>query len=97
SLINVGEIHYIVAKSRSHERADEIRDLLVKMPIELVSVTDALVWKAAELKSRHPLSYADAFAAALALDKQRTLVTGDREFEAVEAGEGLSIKWLNRQ
>ncbi len=97
SLIHAGEIYYIVAKSRSRDRADEIRNVLAKMPIELVSVTDALIWQAAALKSRHPLSYADAFAAALALDKQRTLVTGDREFESVEAAEGLSIKWLTRQ
>ncbi len=97
SLVNAGEVYYIVAKSRSAEKADEIRRVLEKMPVTLTPVTDELVWRAASLKSRHPLSYADAFAAALALGKDATLVTGDREFEPLEAAEGLSVQWLRRR
>lgn len=96
SCINAGEIFYIVAKSRSRQHADDIRQVLERMPVSLAPVTDELVWQAAELKASYPLSYADAFAAALALAQDATLVTGDREFEPLESGDGLTVKWLER-
>ena len=40
--------------------------------------------RAAELKARYPISYADAFALASAIEHQAELVTGDPEFRQVE-------------
>jgi ribonuclease VapC len=96
SRINAGEIFYIIAKNRSRQQAEDIRQVLERMPISLSPVTHELVWHAAELKASYPLSYADAFGAALALGKGATLVTGDQEFEPLESAEGLSVQWLQR-
>ena len=51
-----------------------------------------MVLQAAGDKSRHKISYADAFAAALAKQQNAELVTGDRQFRALE-GE-IKIHWL---
>lgn len=50
------------------------------------------VLEAARIKALHPLSYADAFAVATAARFGATVVTGDREFEAVEGI--VPIEWL---
>jgi ribonuclease VapC len=51
-----------------------------------------LVFEAAHLKARYPISYADAFAAALAKRNGAHLMTGDPEFKAVEPE--VAIHWL---
>ncbi len=50
---------------------------------------------AARIKAEHPLSYADAFAAALAQELGASLVMGDPEFKTVEST--VNVMWLNRQ
>ncbi|MEW5989188.1 MAG: PIN domain-containing protein [Chloroflexota bacterium] len=44
------------------------------------------------MKAAYPLSYADAFAAALAQELKATLVTGDPEFRPLIAL--IAIEWL---
>lgn len=56
---------------------------------------DSYTYAATHLKARHPISYADAFAAALAQLESATLVTGDREFEAVQGV--IRIEWLEKR
>jgi len=53
-----------------------------------------LTRQAAELKSKHRMSYAGCFAAALARQRKAELVTGDRDFRQVE-GE-VKILWLEK-
>ena len=48
--------------------------------------------RAAELKAKKKMSYADCFAAALAKLRKAELVTGDKEFRQV-AGE-VKILWI---
>jgi predicted nucleic acid-binding protein len=47
---------------------------------------------AADFKSRHKISLADAFAAALARERKTDLVTGDPEFKPLE--KEIKIDWL---
>jgi len=47
---------------------------------------------AAHVKAHHPISYADAFAVALAQEMDASVVTGDPEFECVE--ELIPVVWL---
>jgi ribonuclease VapC len=49
---------------------------------------------AAHIKARHPVSYADAFAVALAQEYGATVVTGDPEVRAVESL--INVDWLPR-
>ena len=57
-------------------------------------VDDALVDEAADLKSRYPIAYANAFAAVPAMRLGVPLVTGDREFRRLEADGLLSLRWV---
>ncbi|NUM62341.1 MAG: PIN domain-containing protein, partial [Ignavibacteriaceae bacterium] len=51
-----------------------------------------LTLQAAQYKAYHKVSYADAFAAALAKMKKAQLVTGDREFKVLERE--IKINWI---
>ena len=53
------------------------------------------VLAAAHIKAAHLVAYADAFAAALALELDSTLLTGDPEFHSLEGK--ISIEWMPRR
>lgn len=94
SLINAGEVFYITAKKHSFAKAQEVIQALLSSPINFLLPTEEEIWRAAEIKARYPLSYADAFAVALSLLKEATLVTGDPEIKHLEDKESLSLVWL---
>jgi len=60
-------------------------------PIDLIPATYDLTKQAAEFHSRHPLPYADCFAAALTADRQATLATSDKHFARVTSH--LRLLW----
>lgn len=79
SIVNIGEVYYRVGKTRNQNEADSILKDLYLLPIEVVSADDDTVLAAARLKIAHVLSYADAFAAVTAQQKDAILLTGDPE------------------
>ena len=91
SAINVGEVYYFLRKHHSEALAESWREASGTLPvtIELPSADD--IWNAAVLKSRFPIAYADAFAAALAQKYHCPLVTGDPEFRRVDQ---LEVDWI---
>ena len=97
SVINWGEIYYSIMRGASQEIADSKAHDIAGMRIELVPV-DArdldLIRQAAVFKATKKMSYADCFAAALAKTKNAELVTGDRDFRAVES-DLKKIHWLS--
>ena len=62
--------------------------------IKEIEAERSLVLDAAHLKAHHPISYADAFAAALAARESAVVLTGDPEFEAVQ--DLVEVGWLGR-
>lgn len=90
--INVGEVYYVIARNRSEGAAEDFLARLETLPIELVPNSLADIVVAARIKAAYPLAYADAFAAATALRFDATVVTGDREFRAIE--HLVPIDWL---
>jgi predicted nucleic acid-binding protein len=82
--INWGEFYYIVKRRVGPTKTMEALRLLEQLPIELFPVDQPLVRAAAEIKSEHALSYADAFCVATAQRLNATILTGDPEFESVE-------------
>ena len=92
SIVNAGEIWYILAREISEAKADEAVTDLTGLGIELIDADWSLTRMAATFKARHRMSYADCFAAALAKDRKSDLVTGDKEFKQIE-GE-VSVRWL---
>jgi predicted nucleic acid-binding protein len=92
SIINAGEVWYILARKMSEAQADEAVTDLTGLGVELIDADWPLTRMAGTFKARHRMSYADCFAAALAKDRKSDLVTGDKEFKQVE-GE-VSVRWL---
>ena len=93
SIVNAGEVWYILAREISEARADEAVADLTGLGVELVDADWPLTRIAGTFKARRKMSYADCFAAALAKDRKSDLVTGDKEFRQVEEEE-VSIHWL---
>jgi len=92
SIINAGEVWYILAREISEAKADEALADLTGLGVELIEADWPLTRLAGTFKARHKMSYADCFAAALAKDRKAGLVTGDKEFKQVEGK--VSIHWL---
>ncbi len=92
SIINAGEVWYILAREMSEADADEAVAELTRLGIELVDAGWTVTRIAAAFKARRKMSYADCYAAALAKDRKCELVTGDKEFKQVEGD--IGIRWL---
>jgi predicted nucleic acid-binding protein len=92
--VNVGEAFYIEQRKHGEARLPLIDDALGKLPIKVVDVDRSLAKAAAALKATRRMSFADCFAVALAQARGGRLVTGDREFQAVEPE--TPIVWLPR-
>ena len=93
SVISLGEVYYIAAK-RTDMREDEVLSDVLSMPLALVDASMMLVLEAAQVKAKYPLSYADCFAVAVAQRYDAAIVTGDPEFEQLEANGEVQIEWL---
>ncbi|MDA2928178.1 PIN domain-containing protein, partial [Acidobacteria bacterium AH-259-G07] len=55
------------------------------LPVSILSVSDSGVMEAARIKGKYPVSFADAFAVAAALEHKAIVVTGDPEYQAVSS------------
>ena len=91
--VNYAEVQYIIRRKDGDTAWRMIAEELVTAPIEFHPVGRALADLAADFKTRHSLSLADACAAALAKLRHAELVTGDSEFKPVE--KEIKIIWLD--
>lgn len=94
-VVNWGEIYYNTMRKVSQQAAEQKAREIAGLAIELVGLDDSnldLVRQAAIYKATRKLSYADAFAAALAKIRNAELVTGDEEFKQVQ--DEIKIAWL---
>jgi ribonuclease VapC len=92
SLINLGEVSYIVERRWGIEKTQITLAYLEATNIQFAEVEKNRVLAAAHLKAKYPIAYADAFAAALAIELEATLITGDPEFQALSSL--FDIEWL---
>jgi ribonuclease VapC len=90
--VNYGEVYYIVLRECGQDKADEVERTIKTLPIEIVDVNIQLAKEAAQLKAIKKISYADCFAAALARLHKGEVITGDREFKALE--DEFKIAWI---
>jgi ribonuclease VapC len=81
-----------VARSRRGLRRRAAIAPLDLLGIRVVDADRQLTFAAAHIKAGHALSYADAFAAALARSLNAVLITGDPEFRSVESL--VRVQWL---
>ena len=79
SWINLGEVFYTIARRKGLEAAEIVLDDIQILPVRLHVPSKADILAAAMVKSKHRVSYADAFAVSLAQKINGTIVTGDPE------------------
>ena len=94
TVVNLGEVYYRTAKEADLLIALEALEMVERLPIQFVEANRTLTLAAADIKAQYALSYADCFAAALALQLDAAVVTGDPEFEQLERAGIISIEWL---
>ena len=92
SVVNLGEVWYSVARTTSPETADQYVHEIDGMAIDIVDADWIQTHQAAVFKANGNIAYGDCFAASLAKNRKAELVTGDKEFKALE-GE-IKITWL---
>ena len=91
-IINLGEVFYRLCRVSGMKRGEEILDKIRMLPIQILSISDEEVMEAAKIKAKYPISYADAFAVAKALQSGATVVTGDPEYKKVS--KIIEILWV---
>lgn len=92
NVINMGEIIYTVQRRFGLQFKLEVVMNISRLGIVILPATNDLVFRAAEVKARFAMSYADAFAVASAIEHNATLVTGDQEFRQAE--HLMNILWI---
>ncbi len=93
NIINLGEVFYILGRRKGEEEANETIGEIKETPIEVIPAPNSLVFKAASLKARYSIAYADAFAIATAVTREGSLLTGDPELKGLR---DAPIIWIGR-
>lgn len=94
TVVNAGEVWYIVARQTSAAEADTSIKQLRDLGIQFIDADWSLAKDAGYFKSKNKMSFADCFAAALTKQRRAHLVTGDQEFKQVQ--KEITINWLSR-
>jgi predicted nucleic acid-binding protein len=94
SAVNWGEVFYMEWRYHGETKAREAEAHLHRLPIAVIAVDLDRATRAAALKQKHNLGYADSFAAELAIERGAWLVTADPEF--AKLGKSLSVYSLPR-
>ena len=92
SVINWGEVYYTVLREQDKKTAELYLKTIERYPISIIDVNKITTLEAAEFKAFYKMSYADAFAVSLAKNKNANLVTGDKEFRAIE--DKVTVVWI---
>ena len=92
SLVNYGECLYVVEREQGLQQAQRAAGIIDQLAVRVVPVDRPLVFEAAHIKARYPVSYADAFSIALAKRNDASVMTGDPEFRSVETE--VAVHWL---
>jgi len=95
SIINYGECLYVIEREQGVRQVQSIIGVIDSLPISIIPAERSLVFAAARLKARYPISYADAFSAALTKQNSARLMTGDPEFKPLERE--IVVHWLPRR
>jgi predicted nucleic acid-binding protein len=91
SVINWGEVYYILVKRGKTVAAEELWEGRGEYPIVFVEPTVRRIRLASRIKGVYPVSYADAFCIALAMELDAKVITGDEEFKNVDGLDVLLI------
>lgn len=92
SLIAYGEGLYVIEREQGFHQAQRAVGIIDQLALRVMPADRLLVFEAAHVKARYPVSYADAFSVALARQNHGRVMTGDPEFKVVESE--VRVHWL---
>lgn len=93
SLMSYGECVYIIERKQGLRQAERAIAIVDQLAVHVIPIDRSLVFEAARLKARYPISYADAFCVAVAKRNHGSVMTADPEFKAVESE--IAVQWLS--
>ena len=82
--IHLGEIIYMTKREFGDQKKLEVLANIERLEFRVLPVPNQLIFQAAEYKAQFPISYADCFALASAMEHQAAIVTGDSDFKKVQ-------------
>lgn len=91
-IVNLGEVLYWLERRQGATAANALAGNVRDLPINLIDADLDLTVSAARIKASHPVSLADAYAAALAQRLGAAVLTGDPDFQRLELA--VAIEWL---
>jgi predicted nucleic acid-binding protein len=93
---NLLEVYYKVIKVYDTNKANEMLELVKKLPIKIISkLRDNVFRKAGYLKANYKMSLADAIAVAETIINNGSLVTADHhEIGPIEKDEKIHVTWF---
>jgi len=95
SSINVGELYYMLYRKTTAAMAAQSLQETLRLPVQIHEPSLQLTLHAARLKATARLSFADAHAAALAIQLKAILITGDKEFESLKGLKDFKMQFIN--
>ena len=84
NIINLGEIIYSTKREFGDQKKLEVLANIERLNFNILSISNNLIFQAAEYKAQYSISYADCFILASAIEYMAVIVTGDPEFKKVE-------------
>lgn len=84
SFVSVTEFYYLMWQRLGASEALKAFLQFKMLPLQIVPSSEDLCLKAGEFKAQHPISLADAFVAATALQEKATIVHKDPDFEVFD-------------
>jgi len=96
SMTNVLEVYYGVFRDFGSDKAEEVLDEILSLPIGFIGdLSLDTVREAGRLKVSHKMSLADSIALGIASVSGYFVVTADHhEFDAVEKSETIKFLWI---
>jgi predicted nucleic acid-binding protein len=91
-VVNWGEVIYHALRTGGEQKAQLAEEVMRAIPVTVLDANRDITLQAARFKAFLKMSYADCFAAALAMKKKCELVTGDKEFKMVE--KEVNVRWI---
>ena len=92
--VNLGEVYYITSRDKGEDAASRAVAIVKSWPLEFVTPDERITLIAAKIKAHNPISYADSYAAATALERNAEVGTGDAEFKLIE--DVVPIFWIKK-
>ncbi|HAW50112.1 TPA: PIN domain nuclease [bacterium] len=91
-LINLFEVYYILCRKVGEDKAKRLIGWFKRCPVSFIGLEDDILFSAGRIKARFPISYADSFAVATAIEYKCKILTSDPEFKKTE--ELVKVEWL---